>query len=99
VLAWLLHHAAEHAYASQVNNTSALLSVPVHSHAFFGGGHGSRVPAGPPMTPAPFAFAYQIAHALQDGLAGQAIGYPVAVMALWSARGLRGRDQHQQADT
>jgi hypothetical protein len=96
VLAWLLHLAAERAYASQENNTSALLAVHVHSHAFYGGGHRSRVPAGPPVTAAPFAFAYQIAHALQDGLAGQATGYPVAVMALWTARGPRGRNQRRQ---
>lgn len=95
VLAWLLHLAAERAYASQVNNTSALLAVHVHSHAFYGG-HRSRVPAGPPVTSAPFAFAYQIAHALQDGLAGQAAGYPVAVMALWTARVPRDRRQRRQ---
>jgi hypothetical protein len=97
-LAWLLHQAAQRGYASQVNNTSALLAVRVHSHAFFGGGHGSHVSAGPRVTSAPFAFAYQVAHALQDGLAGQAAGYPVAVMALWCARGLHGRDQREQAD-
>jgi len=99
VLAWLLHQAAEHAYASQVNNTTALLSVPARSHVFADGGHGSHVPLGPPVTAAPFAFAYQVAHALQDGLAGQAAGYPAAVVALWSTRRLRRSDKRQQADT
>lgn len=80
VLAWLLRRAAEHAYASQVDYTGALLFVRVHSHAFFGGGHAPL--AGAPVTAAPFAFAYQIAHAFQDGLAGQAAGLPAASMAL-----------------
>jgi hypothetical protein len=85
VAAWLLHNAAEHAYASQVNYTSALLSAPVRSHAFFGGGHGPG--KGAPVTAAPFAFLDQTAHALQDGLAGQAAGLPVASIALlWGAR-------------
>jgi hypothetical protein len=97
VLAWLLHQVAQHAYASQVNNTSTLLSVRVHSHAFFGGAHRSHFTAGPPVTPAPFAFAYQVAHALQDGLAGQAIGYPAAVVALWSVRRSHTCDRRQQA--
>jgi len=96
--AWWLQHMAEYAYASQVDNTSALLAVHVHSHAFFGSGHRSRAVAGPPVTAAPFAFAYQFAHALQDGLAGQAAGFPVAVIALlWGSRGLRGHDRYQQA--
>jgi hypothetical protein len=77
VAAWLLHHAAEHAYASQVNYTSALLSAPVRSHAY-SGGHAGTVP----VTAAPFAFVHQTAHALQDGLAGQAAGLPVASIAL-----------------
>src|SRR5689334_17069677 len=38
VLAWLLQRVASHAYASQVNNTSALLSAHIPSHAFFGPG-------------------------------------------------------------
>jgi hypothetical protein len=74
----LLHNAAEHAYASQVNYTSALLSAPVRSHAYSGGRRTERVP----VTAAPFAFVHQTAHALQDGLAGQAAGLPVASMAL-----------------
>lgn len=81
VLAWLLHNAAEPAYASQVNYTSALLAVPAHSHAFFGGHH-PHVATGAPVTAAPFALARQIAHAFQDGLVGQAAGLPVAVTAL-----------------
>ena len=88
VAAWWLQHAAGQAYASQVDNTSALLAVHVHSHAFFGTSHGPRALAGPPVEAAPFAFTYQLAHAIQDGLAGQAAGFPVAVMALlWGTRG------------
>ena len=90
--AWLLLQAAGEAAASQVNYTSALLSVHVHSHAFFAHTPLSRVPAGPRVTGTPFAFAYQVAHAVQDGLAGQAIGLPVTFMALlWRTRGQRGR--------
>ena len=81
VLAWLLHYAAEPAYASQVSYTSALLSVPAHSHAFFGGHH-PHLATGGPVTAAPFALAHQIAHAFQDGLVGAAAGLPVAVTAL-----------------
>jgi hypothetical protein len=97
-VAWWLQHTAEYAYASQVDNTSALLATHVHSHAFFGTGHGARAPAGPPVRAAPFAFGYQFAHALQDGLAGQAAGFPVAVIALlWGTRGMRGHGRYQQA--
>jgi hypothetical protein len=74
----LLHNAAEHAYASQVNYTSALLSAPARSHVYSGGGRTGHVP----VTAAPFAFVHQTAHALQDGLAGQAAGLPVASIAL-----------------
>lgn len=70
--AWLLHQAAEHAYSSQVYYTSAAFSAH----------RGSRLPAGTTVTAAPFAFAYQAAHALQDGLAGQAAGFPVVALAL-----------------
>jgi hypothetical protein len=85
VAAWLLHQAAEHAYASQVNDTSALLSAPVRSHAVFGSGH--EAGKGAAVTAAPYAFLDQTAHALQDGLAGQAAGLPVASIALlWGAR-------------
>jgi hypothetical protein len=96
--AWWLQHTAQHAYASQVDNTGALLAAHIHSHAFFGAGHGSRALTGPPVTAAPFAFAYQLAHALQDGLAGQAAGFPAAVIALlWGTRGMRGHGRYQQA--
>jgi len=102
MLAWLLHQVALHAYASQVDYTSALQLVPVHSHAYFGG-HGPHSPGGPSVKAAPFAFGYQIAHALQDGLAGQAAGLPVAFVALlWGARGLRltpASGRYQQAET
>jgi hypothetical protein len=74
----LLHNAAEHAYASQVNYTSALLSAPARSHVYSGGGRTGHVP----VTAAPFAFVHQTSHALQDGLAGQAAGLPVASIAL-----------------
>lgn len=80
--AWLLHQAAERAYSSQVFYTSATLSAH----------RGSRPPAG--ATTAPFAFAYQAAHALQDGLAGQAAGFPVAVMILRGRRGLDADSPH-----
>lgn len=95
VLAWLLHQAAVHAYASQVYYTRALLPVPAHSHAFFTAGH--RLP-GPPVPAAPFAFIYQLAHAIQDGLAGQAAGLPAAAITLlWGTRTLR--LPHQKADS
>jgi hypothetical protein len=51
------------------------------------------------VTSAPFALAYQVAHALQDGLAGQAIGYPMAVIAVWGVHRPRRRDQRQQAES
>jgi hypothetical protein len=96
-LAWLLHQTAEHAYASQVDYTSALMRVPVRSHAFFGGRRSPGLP-GAPVRAAPFAFVYQISHALQDGLAGQAAGLPAAVITLlWGTRGRR--VTYQQADT
>jgi hypothetical protein len=84
-LAWLLYQVAEHAYASQVDYTSAAAAVRVHSHAFFGEGYR---PPRVPVPAAPFAFARQLAHALQDGLAGQAAGLPAAaVTLLWATRG------------
>jgi hypothetical protein len=97
--AWWLQHTAEYAYASQVDNTSALLAVHVHSHAFFGTVHRSRA-TGPLATAAPLAFVYRFAHALQDGLAGQAAGFPAAVIALlWGTRQTRGHGRYQQAAT
>lgn len=95
VLTWLLHQAAAHAYASQVYYTRALLAVPVHSHAVPAGSH---LPPGPPVTTAPFSFIYQIAHAIQDGLAGQAAGLPVtAITLLLGTRWMR--CPHQQPDS
>jgi hypothetical protein len=86
--------AAGEAAASQVNYTSALLSVHVHSHAFFAHPPLSRVSAAPRVTGTPFAFAYQVAHAAADGLAAQAIGLPVTFLALlWRTRGQRGRSR------
>lgn len=89
----LLNQAAQHAYASQVNYTSATLSAHAQSHVFTG-----RARKGAPVTAAPFAFAYQAAHALQDGLAGQAAGLPViAASLLLAARRASGRGQYQQS--
>jgi hypothetical protein len=100
VLAWLLHQAAQHAYASQVSYTSASASVPVQPHAIARRAPGTRFPAGPPVTAAPFAVAYQAAHALQDGLAGQAAGFPViAVSLLRAARRPSDPVPHQQSVT
>lgn len=101
-LAWLLHQAANRAASSQVYYTSALLFVHVHSHAFFAAGHKAPLPAGPPVTAAPFAFAYQVARAFQDGLVGLAIGLPAAVLVLlWGAcrPHLRDQDRYQQEDS
>jgi hypothetical protein len=93
-VAWFLQKAADRSNSAQVYYTSALLSVHVHSHVLFKDGRAVPLPKGPPVIPAPYAFAYQVAHALQDGLAGMAIGLPVAVIALfWVARRLRARDQ------
>lgn len=87
--AWLLHQAAERAYASRVYQTRAPLPVPPRPHA----AHLSlpRPPTpGPSTAAAPDAFAYQAAHALQDGLAGQAAGLPVAItVLLWGGPALR----------
>lgn len=88
VCAWVLHQAAEHAYSSQVYYTSAALPSR----------RGSRLPA-QAATAAPFAFAYQAAHALQDGLAGQAVGFPIAVMALRIRHGPGDRPPPHPVDT
>ncbi len=96
LLAWALHQAASRAYASQVYYTSA---PPVVSHVL-AAARQARRPAGSLVTAAPFAFIYQAAHALQDGLAGQAAGLPVAVIALLRfSRGMDSRNQHQPTDT
>jgi hypothetical protein len=116
VAALFLHQAAQQAYASQVNYTTALVSAPVRSHTDSGAAHapgahapGAHAPgahpsgahpsaahapaARAPVTAAPYAFIDQTAHALQDGLAGQAAGLPVASLALlWGSRaGARSR--------
>src|SRR5260370_22546394 len=95
--AWYLQKAADRSNSAQVYATSALLSVHVHTHVLFKDGRAVPLPKGPPVTPAPYAFAYQVAHALQDGIAGMAIGLPVAVIALFLvARRLRAPDQQDQ---
>lgn len=89
--AWLLHQAAAQAYASRVQVSPAPATTP-QPHAIQ---QRAALPAstGAPAAPAqaaPDAFAYQAAHALQDGLAGQAGGLPVTVAALlWAARARR----------
>jgi hypothetical protein len=87
--AWLLHQAAYRAYASRVYQASALASVPPRPHAVRSGS--PRAPAyRSPAPAAPYAFAYQAAHALQDGLAGQAAGVPIAIVVLlWGGQALR----------
>lgn len=87
--AWLLHQAADRAYASRVYQTRALLPVPPRPHAVHPGPPRSPAP-GQPATAAPNAVFYQAAHALQDGLAGQAAGLPVAIaVLLWGGGALR----------
>jgi hypothetical protein len=93
-VAWFLQKAADRSNSAQVYYTSALLSVHVHTHVLFKDGRPVTLPKGPPVTPAPYVFAYQVAHAFQDALAGMAIGLPVAIVALfWVARRLRAGDQ------
>jgi hypothetical protein len=93
-VAWFLQKAADRSNSAQVYYTSALLSVHVHTHVLFKDGRPVTLPKGPPVTPAPYVFAYQVAHAAQDALAGMAIGLPVAIVALlWVARRLRAGDQ------
>ncbi len=90
-LAWLLHQAAQQAYASQVSYTSAAAAVPAQSHVLADRTDDARFP---PAPAAPDAFAAQTAHAVQDGLAGQAAGFPlIAVSLLLAARRSSGRDQ------
>jgi len=92
VLAWLTQKAADKSNSAQVYATSALLHVHVHSHVLFQNGRLVPLPKGPPVTPAPYEFLYQVAHAFQDGLAGMAIGLPVAIASLaWIARRLPAR--------
>lgn len=73
VLAWLLYRLAAHAYASQVYYAGSAPAARRHLTPTIATTH---------LTPAPFAVGYQIAHALQDGLAGQAAGLPAAALAL-----------------
>ena len=80
LLAWLLHRTAERAYASRVYETSSQ-PAPPRPHQV------QQAPAHPPApsqpsAAAPYAIGYQAAHALQDGLVGQAAGLPVALLVL-----------------
>lgn len=97
-LAWFLHRAATRADSTLVYYTSALQFAHVHSHAFFAADHGAHLPpAGPSVTAAPFAFAYQVARAFQDGLIAQAVGLPIALlMLLFGARAVREHDRSPQ---
>jgi hypothetical protein len=105
-LAWLLHKAAERAYASRVYETSSLSSVPVRPSPHQVHPTSSRTPT-PSQLPAaaPDAIGYQAAHALQDGLAGQAAGLPVALVVLaWGTSAARtsaaraSRSRHEAAE-
>jgi hypothetical protein len=88
VLAWLLHQAAARAYASRVYETSATTLTRPRPHQVEPAAPGTPAPAsGQHLAAAPGAFIDQAAHALQDGLAGQAVGLPVAVaVLLWGTR-------------
>jgi hypothetical protein len=108
--AWLLHQAAGHAYSSRVYYaTSTPFAAPVRSGALAAATRGARSHPSPAVTAAPrpqaqvnsapYAFADQAAHALQDGLAGQVAGLPVAAIVLLRApRRPDNRYQHQSAD-
>jgi hypothetical protein len=84
--ALLLHQAAVRGYASQVYYAPA--NAPASGSSLATPTPDTGAPdTGAPDTAAPYAFAYQAAHALQDGLAGQAAGLPVAAAALlWVTR-------------
>jgi hypothetical protein len=100
VLAWALHQAAGRAYGSQVYYTSATPVVTRHAEVLSAAARAARRPASSPVAAAPYAVIYQAAHALQDGLAGQAAGLPVVVIGLLRiVRGPDGRNQHHPADT
>jgi len=93
VLAWLLHQAAARAYASRVYETSATTLTRPRPRQVEPAAQGTPAPgtlapaSGQPAATAPGAFLDQAAHALQDGLAGQAAGLPVAVaVLLWGTR-------------
>jgi hypothetical protein len=81
VLAWLMYQAAGHAYASQVYYARSPLTqarrvrpAPVPATT-------SRLSPPPQLPAAPDAFVSQAAHALQDGLMGQAAGILAAALA------------------
>jgi hypothetical protein len=93
LLAWLLHRAADRGYASRVYETSSAQSVRPRPH---------QVQSTPSPTPsqlqaaAPHAFGYQAAHALQDGLVGQAAGLPVALVVLAWGTGAVGTSRNRR---
>jgi hypothetical protein len=103
VLAWLLHQAAVRAYASRVYETSSALAVRPRPHQV------QSIPSPMPTSgqlpataattaaTAPFAIGYQAAHALQDGLAGQAAGLPVALAVLAWGAGAAGTSRSRRA--
>lgn len=86
VLGWLLYATAVRAYASQVYYAGSPSAVGRHMLATAATAH---------VVTAPFAVGYQIAHAVQDGLAGQAAGLPALALALLipARRAARGRDE------
>jgi hypothetical protein len=77
VLAWLMYQVAGQAYASQVYYPRAPLPA---LHRLRHPATTSQVSPVPRTTQAPDAFVSQAAHALQDGLAGQAAGIPVTAV-------------------
>jgi hypothetical protein len=77
VLAWLMYQVAGHAYASQVYYPRAPVSA---LHRLRHPAAASPVSTALRVTPAPDAVVSQAAHALQDGLAGQAAGIPVTAV-------------------
>jgi hypothetical protein len=80
VLAWLMYRAAAHAYATQVYYARGTLPAAHHLRSASLAATASR--SSPPhVRSAPGALVSQTAHALQDGLAGQAAGIPVVVLA------------------
>jgi len=108
--AWLLHQAAGHAYSSRVYYApGTLFAAPGRSDALAAATRGARSHPSAAVTAAswpqahvnsaPYAFADQAAHALQDGLAGQVAGLPVAaIVLLRRTRRPDSRHQHQPAD-
>ncbi|MBO0836246.1 MAG: hypothetical protein J2P28_12190, partial [Actinobacteria bacterium] len=80
ILAWLIYHAASNAYASQVyyprTPVAAVRRLPPASVP----PSASHAGPAPHLPSAPNALVSQAAHALQDGLAGQAVGIPAAAV-------------------